>query len=166
MDVDAAFSEMVAARSPALLRTAVLLAGSRGDGEDLLQEALLATYRNRHRVRDLAALEAYVRTTMVRLLLRWRRRRSSSEVPCEVLPDPGRLETEPFVMGEIWPLIQQLSVRQRAVVVLSYYDDLPEARIAELLDCSVGAVKSHRARALVTLRRDMSAPVVTAGELL
>jgi len=158
MDSDAAFAELVAARSPALLRTAFLLCGNRGDAEDLLQEALFATYRHRHRVRDLDALEGYVRTTMLRLLLRWRRRRSSSEVPYGLLPETGAREPEPITCGETWPLIQRLPVRQRSVIVLSYYEDLPEARIAELLGCSTGAVKSHRARALATLRRGLLVP--------
>lgn len=163
MDPDAAFVELVAARSTAMLRTAYLLAGSRGDAEDLLQEALFATYRSRHRVRDLEALEGYVRTTMVRLLLRWRRRRSSSEIPFGNFPDLGGTEDEPAACGEAWPLIQRLPVRQRAVIVLSYYEDLSEGRIAELLGCSTGAVKSHRARALVTLRRGLAVTELIGG---
>jgi RNA polymerase sigma-70 factor (sigma-E family) len=167
VDPDAAFAELVAVRSTALLRTAFLLAGSRGDAEDLLQEALFATYRSRHRVRDLEALEGYVRTTMVRLLLRWRRRRWTSEIPFGELPDVGAVEGETPSCGEAWPLIQRLPVRQRAVIVLAYYEDLPELRIAELLGCSTGAVKSHRARALAALRRDLVVPeAVGGGELV
>jgi RNA polymerase sigma-70 factor (sigma-E family) len=165
MDPEAAFVELVVARSGALLRTAYLLAGSRGDAEDLLQESLLATYRSRHRVRDLEALEGYVRTTMVRLLVRWRRRRSSSELPFGELPDLGDLDEEPVTCGAAWSLIRVLPLRQRAVIVLSYYDDLPEQRIAELLGCSTGTVKSHRARALASLRRGLAvAESIGGGE--
>lgn len=163
MNADAAFAELVAVRSTALLRTAYLVAGSRGDAEDLLQEALFATYRSRHRVRDLEALEGYVRTTMVRLLLRWRRRLSSAEIPFGDVPEIGGIEDEPSSFGEAWPLIQRLPLRQRTVIVLAYYEDLSEGRIAELLGCSTGAVKSHRARALAALRRDLAATQLVGG---
>lgn len=152
MDAEERFLELVSARSTALLRTAYLLTGDQMLAEDLLQESLFAVYRSRSRVRDLGALESYVRTTMVRTHISWRRRRSSRELPYADPPEAGSLTQEPAAFGETWPLLATLSSRQRAVVVLSYYEDLSETQIADLLGCSVGAVKSHRARALASIR--------------
>jgi RNA polymerase sigma-70 factor (sigma-E family) len=152
MDADAAFVELVSVRSTALLRTAYLLTGDRALAEDLLQESLFAVYRSRHRVRELEALEGYVRTTMVRTQISWRRRRSSRELPNAEPPDEGVVADEPAAFGDVWSLLLALPTKQRAVIVLSYYEDLPEARIADLLNCSVGTVKSHRARALASFR--------------
>jgi RNA polymerase sigma-70 factor (sigma-E family) len=152
MDADTAFIELVSVRSTALLRTAYLLTGDRALAEDLLQESLFAVYRSRQRVRELGALEGYVRTTMVRTLISWRRRRSSREMPHAEPPDGGGLAEEPAAFGETWQVLSTLSARQRAVIVLAYYEDLPETQIADLLGCSVGSVKSHRARALASLR--------------
>ena len=152
MDAETAFVELVSVRSTALLRTAYLLTGDRAMAEDLLQESLLAVYRSRHRVRELGALEGYVRTTMVRTQISWRRRRSSRELPYAEPPIGAGAPDEPAAFGAIWPMLLALPARQRAVIVLFYYEDLPETQIADLLGCSVGAVKSHRARALATFR--------------
>ena len=152
MDADTAFVELVSFRSTALLRTAYLLTGDRALAEDLLQESLFAVYRSRHRVRELGALEGYVRTTMVRTQISWRRRRSSRELPYAELPDAGGVVDERAELGETWPVLLALPAKQRAVIVLSYYEDLSESQIADLLGCSIGAVKSHRARALASFR--------------
>jgi RNA polymerase sigma-70 factor (sigma-E family) len=155
VDADDAFVELVSSRTTALLRTAFLLTGDKALAEDLLQESLFAVYRSRKRVRELGALEGYVRTTMVRTHISWRRRRSSREMPYGEPPDRGGVAEEPAAFAETWPLLLALSARQRAVIVLFYYEDLPEPQIADLLDCSVGAVKSHRARALASLRESL-----------
>ena len=152
MDADTAFVELVSVRSTALLRTAYLLTGDREVAEDLLQESLFAVYRSRHRVRELRALEGYVRTTLVRTLVSWRRRKSIRELPYAEPPDAAAVAEEPTAFGETWPMLLALPSKQRAVIVLSYYEDLPETQIADLLGCSVGAVKSHRARALASFR--------------
>ena len=117
--------------------------------EDLVQEALLAVYRKRHRVRDPLALEAYVRTTMVRTHLNWRRRKSDHEIPRSEVGEPSTL---PLEYHDMSAELAALTARQRAVIVLAYYEDLADDRIAEVLQISTGAVKSHRARALATLR--------------
>jgi RNA polymerase sigma-70 factor (sigma-E family) len=149
VDIDEAFLLLVRSRSAALLRTALLLTGERGHAEDLVQEALLAVYRKRHRVRAPEALEQYVRTTMVRTHLNWVRRRSNHEI---ARPDVDEREVHPFEHDDTWTALSRLSPRQRAVVVLAYYEDLTDPRIAEVLAISVGAVKTHRARALAVLR--------------
>ncbi len=163
MQIERAFVELVTARSSALLRTAYLLTGNRTDAEDLVQEALLAVYRKRHHVRDVGALEGYVRTTLVRSHISRRRRRSSQEIPREQVPDTAWADGEPITSSELWPAITRLSPRQRAVVVLVYFEDLPEEEVARLLGCSAGAVKSHRSRALSALRRESHAAAMLAG---
>lgn len=154
VDIDGAFVLIVRSRSASLLRTALLLTGDRGHAEDLVQEALLAVYRKRHRVRELGALEQYVRTTMVRTHLNSARKRSNHEIPSAPVDDTTVL---PFEHDDTWAALGELGPRQRAVVVLAYYEDLSEVRIAEVLGISVGAVKSHRARALATLRTRLTA---------
>ncbi|MFD0548159.1 sigma factor [Streptomyces rectiviolaceus] len=84
---DAAFSAFMAARYGSLVRTARLLTGSTPRAEDLTQEALLRTYRAWHRIGREEAAEAYTRTTMVRLLIKDRRRRWTGEIPAPWLPD-------------------------------------------------------------------------------
>jgi DNA-directed RNA polymerase specialized sigma24 family protein len=82
-----AFSELVATRSPALLRTAYLVVGDHQLADDLLQEALVKAYVAWPRLRDVTRAEAYVRRTIVTTAISWRRRRSFHEHPIEVVPE-------------------------------------------------------------------------------
>ncbi|GAB2595666.1 SigE family RNA polymerase sigma factor [Streptomyces capparidis] len=149
------FREFVSARSPALLRLAVLLAG--GDvhaGEDLLQTALMKAAGRWHRVED---PEAYVRQVLYRQQIsRWRLRRPHREAPVAEPPErpaaadgPGAVDTRLLVRAAL----ARLTARQRAVLVLRYFEDLPEAEVASVLGCSVGTVRSTTHRALEKLRR-------------
>lgn len=151
---DEGFSAFMAARYGSLLRTAILLTGARTRAEDLTQEALLRTYRAWHRIGREEAAEAYTRTTMVRLLVKDRRRRWHGEIPAARLPDvPGagheERVTEAVVVRE---LLAGVPPGQRAVLVLRFYHQLTEREIAEVLGCSPGTVKSRAARALSALR--------------
>jgi RNA polymerase sigma-70 factor (sigma-E family) len=151
-----AFGEFVAARSGALLRTAVLLAGGdRQHGEDLLQDAFAETYRRWNRISSVDASEAYTRTILVRLATkRWRRRRYEApidEVSVEQDEPPADLD-----LGlDVRSFLGALPARQRAVVVLRYFDDRTESEIAQLLGCAPGTVKSHASRALAALREHL-----------
>ena len=156
---DEDFRAFVAARSPALLRTAYLLAG--GDAalaEDLLQTALTKTYLSWGRIRDREAREAYVRTTLATTATSWWRRRWHGERPTESLPETalpdGGLEVDE--RDALWRLVLRLPARQRAVLVLRFYEDLSEAETARTLGLSPGTVKSHTSRALSALRRDLT----------
>ncbi|WP_282700455.1 SigE family RNA polymerase sigma factor [Streptomyces sp. CC219B] len=158
-----AFSEFVHTRSRALLRTAYLLSG--GDhalAEDLLQSALVKAYVALPRLREPRALEAYVRRTLANTATSWWRSRrvrgerltdgssaSLPTVPASVAPDrtPEVDERE-----QIWAWVCSLPPRQRAVIVLRYYEDLTEPQTAQLLNCSVGTVKTQAHRALKKLR--------------
>ena len=148
------FQAYVAARSPALLRTAYLLTGHRTDAEDLLQTALAKTYLAWDRIREREALDGYVRRVMVNTQTSWWRRRRVDEYAQADLPEqPGRDATADVDLHDaLWTALAGLPRRQRAMVVLRYYEDLSEAETAEILGISVGTVKSTTSRALVRLR--------------
>lgn len=144
-------------RSPALLRTAYLLTGNRADAEDLLQTTLAKTYLSWQRIRDRGALDGYVRRVMVNAQTSvWRRHRP--EASYEVVPDllPGRdAHADADLHDALWNMAS-LPRKQRAAVVLRYYEDLSEAETARVLGVSVGTVKSSTSRALASLRADAS----------
>jgi RNA polymerase sigma-70 factor (sigma-E family) len=151
---DPSFERFVAARSDALLRTAFLLTGNWASAEDLLQTALAKCWRQWSHLSDQP--DNYVRTVIVHTYLSWRRRRWHGEIPVADLPDRPGLESTSGVddRAMLWTALRRLPRRQRAVVVLRYYDDLSEARTAELLGVSVGTVKSQSSKALAALRVD------------
>jgi RNA polymerase sigma-70 factor (sigma-E family) len=148
------FREFVAMRSTALLRLAVLLTG--GDkhaAEDLLQIALMKAYG---RWGQIEQPEAYVRQILYRQQVnRWRLRRHRAETTVPVLPESDRdagAEPDSELRIALWAALGHLSKRQRAVVVLRYFEDLPEAEVATLLRCPVGTVRSTAYRSLAKLR--------------
>ena len=148
-----AFRSYVAARSTALLRTAYLLTGNRADAEDLLQTALAKTFLSWDRIRDREALDGYVRRVMVNAQTSfWRRRRP--ETPYDEVPDVGSPDRtdQTDLHDALWQALAALPKRQRATVVLRYYEDLNENETAEVLGVSVGTVKSTTSRALAKLR--------------
>ena len=149
---DADFTEFVHASWPSLYRTAYLLLGDRAEAEDLVQTALAKTYASWGKVRDLSAASGYARTTLVNTATSWFRRRSwRNERPTEVLPessDHPDLTDRPALMDAL----AQLAPRQRAVVVLRYYDDVSVAETALALRNSEGTVKSQASDALARLR--------------
>ena len=152
------FRSYVAGRSAALLRTAYLLTGDRADAEDLLQTALAKTYLSWDRIRDREAVDGYVRRVMVNTQTSWWRRRKVDEHPTDVLPERsgGRDATADADLHDaLWTALSTLPKRQRAMVVLRYYEDLSEAEIAEVLGCSRGTVKSTASRALAALEKTM-----------
>ncbi|MHA4779109.1 SigE family RNA polymerase sigma factor [Streptomyces sp. MSC1_001] len=151
---DEAFTAFMEARYRSVLRTARLLTGGGPQAEDLAQETLMRTYRAWHRIGRLEAAEAYARTTMVRLLVKGRRRKWHGEVPAERLPEaahPGHEDTSTTGVA-VRRVLQTLPPAQRAVLVLRYFHQLSEEEIAGALGCSRGTVKSRAARALAALR--------------
>ncbi|WP_233604369.1 SigE family RNA polymerase sigma factor [Micromonospora sp. HM5-17] len=157
--MDEEFREFVAARSAALLRTAYLLAGDWATAEDLLQTALTKTYLAWKRLGEIEAVEPYARRVLINTATSWWRRRWHGERPTEILPErPAPDEIEPQLERDrLWRHLQSLPVRQRAILVLRYYEDLSEAQTAALLNISPGTVKSQTSRALHTLRRRLGA---------
>jgi RNA polymerase sigma-70 factor (sigma-E family) len=159
--VDAALAEFAAARWSALLRFGLLLTGNAADAEDLVQTALARTAVRWRVMRTLERPEAYVRTAMVRLCAnRWRsllsRERLTADVPdvaavCDPIEDVADREA-------MWAALRTLPPRQRAVVVLRYYEDMSEREIARLLGITQGTVKSQASKALRTLRSVLDEP--------
>ncbi len=147
---DAAFRDFVIRQRTRLLRTAYLLTGHRHDAEDLVQTALIKAVPHWHRISG--DPEAYVRRILVREnISRWRGRRWREVV----VEDPGEVGLhDEDVTGRIalHRALAQLPPRQRAVLVLRYFDDLSEAETARAIGCSVGTVKSTTSRALARLR--------------
>jgi len=158
------FRDFVAARSAALLRTAYLLAGDWATAEDLLQTALTKTYLASRRLGGIEAIEPYARRVLVNTATSWWRRRWHGERPTEVLPEQAAVDEieRQLDRDEIWRHLRALPARQRAVLVLRYYEDLTEAQTAAMLDISVGTVKSQTSRALGTLRKRLGAAALPA----
>ena len=157
------FDEFVAARGRALLRTANLLAGgSWADAEDIVQTALEKAMRHWRRVAGSGDPEAYVRRIVVNLVInRSRRWRVLRETYVARPPDtPVRSATDAIDDREILLAeLDRLPARQRAVLVLRYWEDLSEAETARVLGCSAGTVKSQASRGLARIREHMRGTV-------
>jgi len=148
---EATFDDFVAARSRALLRTAYLLTHDHALAEDLLQTSLAKAWFAWKRIDGNP--EPYVRRILVNTYASWWRRKWNGEHPTEDLPE--RVAEEPGAEPtDLWRAMERLPRRQRAVVVLRYFEDLTEVQTAELLGCSVGTVKSQCSKALAKLRID------------
>ena len=158
----AGFEEFVAGRSSRLLRVAYLLTRDWALAEDLLQTALVKAWFAWGRLNG--DPEPYVRKIIVTTCTSWRRRRWVREDSVGEIPDRpvrGGMDVVDDRAG-LWPALCRLPVRQRAVLVLRFFEDLTEAQTARELGISVGTVKSQTSKALARLRADtrlMSGPV-------
>jgi RNA polymerase sigma-70 factor (sigma-E family) len=144
------FDEWVAATAPRLHRTAFLLVGDWALAQDLVQHACASTWS---RWSSVESPEAYARSVMARTASAWWRRKWRGEVPTDVLPeavaDPwGEVDSRDAVARAL----RLLPPKQRAVVVLRFFDDLSEADAATALGWPLGTVKSTTSRALAALR--------------
>lgn len=149
---DAAYTAFVEAAWQRQLRFALLLTGDRWQAEELLQDSLVRIYERWRRLSDAGDLQAYLRKVLVNNHTSiWRRRRRESlvaAVPERSAPD-RLVSTDALVLRDA---LRALPPRQRAVVVLRHYEDLPEREVAAVLGCSLGTVKSQNAKALAKLR--------------
>jgi RNA polymerase sigma-70 factor (sigma-E family) len=158
------FRDFVVARSPSLLRVAYVLTRDVDLAQDLLQVALAKAWLAWHRLAE--DPEAYVRRILFTTYATWWRRRWRREAPTESLPEPvahddfADATSTRFVVAEA---LAQLPRRQRAVVVLRYFEDLTEADTARVLGCSVGTVKSQCSKALRRLRVDTTLTAAAEG---
>jgi RNA polymerase sigma-70 factor (sigma-E family) len=150
------FADFVRRRSGIMLRAAWLLTG--GDwalAEDLVQSALGEVWRRWNRVAGMDAPDAYAHKVMVNTYLRWRGRRWTGEVASGQLPETFAC-TDGFrqvdVRESLRRALRELTARQRAVIMLRYFEDRTEAETASIMGCSVGTVKSQAAKALARLR--------------
>ncbi len=148
---------------PGLLRLAGVLAGDRATGEDVVQEVLLRASRQWTRICAAGAPDAYVRRMVVNEYISWRRKWArlvprSDIVDDRVSPDHADQHAD---HAELAQLLDRLPPRQRAVLVLRYYEGMSDEAVADVLGCSTGTVRSHASRALASLRVD-SQPVAVA----
>jgi RNA polymerase sigma-70 factor (sigma-E family) len=151
------FARFVEAREQALRRTAWLLTGDWGLAEDLVQTALARAWPRWERINRRDDPEVYVRRVIVNTWRTWTRRRWRGEKASPAVaeaPAGGDMATEVAMRVALREALGALTGRQRAVLVLRVYDDLPEAQVADMLNCSVGTVKSAMSRALARLRED------------
>ncbi|MEV4411745.1 SigE family RNA polymerase sigma factor [Catellatospora sp. NPDC049609] len=146
------FHEFVVARGGALSRTAFLLTGEHHAAEDLVQSALAKAAVRWRQIMEYGQPEAYIRRTMINEHISWWRRRPArpmAELPELPGPDEPRQVVDRVVLGRA---LDTLTAKQRAVVVLRYYEDLTEAETAAAMGCSIGTVKSQTHTALGKLR--------------
>jgi RNA polymerase sigma-70 factor (sigma-E family) len=150
----------LAARWSSLFRLACLLTGSATEADDLLQESLMKVCLRWTKISRTQMPEAYVRRMMVNTLVSrsrrpFRRRELlAGSVAAVAVASP---ENAVLDRAQVWTLVCSLPVRQRAVIVLRYYEDLSEQEIAAVLGCSTGSVKSQAHDALASLRRGVAA---------
>jgi RNA polymerase sigma-70 factor (sigma-E family) len=152
--------EVVRSTEHRLLRLGLMLSGSRHNAEDLVQSVLARAHRQWDRIGGLEHPEAYLRTMVVNEYLGWRRLLKNREVPlAEPIEHPAYddLGARQAQRDATWQLLTRLPRKQRAVLVLRYYEDLADSDIAAILGVSPATVRSNAARALATLRAHLSA---------
>lgn len=157
------FEDFVAARLPTLVRYAAVLTGDRDLAQDVVQDALVRAHARWRRIGAMESPEHYVKRMVTTEYLSWRRRRDRRSA---VLARQ-RVFAQPVVADHadgtaersaLWQRLATLPARQRAVLVLGYYEGLPDSEIGRVLGCRVGTVRVYRARALATLRTVLAGP--------
>jgi RNA polymerase sigma-70 factor (sigma-E family) len=151
-----------------MCRLAYVIIGDAATAEEIVMEALIKTFSGWGRIRDYDRVDAYLRRAVVNLCRSKIRRKviearvnAASYRRDELRPpdwDPDRHETSRLV----WEAVKQLPERQRACVVLRYFDDLSESQIADVLQCSVGTVKSQLAKSRAKLEKVLG-PALAGG---
>jgi RNA polymerase sigma-70 factor (sigma-E family) len=163
-DHESDFDDFVRGHLASLTGFGRLLAGDDVRAQDLVQDALARTYLRWRRSGPPDDPLAYVRRAMVnRQSTLWRRlfsRESDAELPETATPDAPDHD----LRLSVWSALQSLPPRQRAVVVLRYYEGLTETEVAAILDCSLGTVKSQASKALSKLRVDPSMNAARTGQ--
>ena len=155
---ESGFADFVDREQPRLLRLAVLLAGDPGHAEDLVQTALLKTYRHWSRVSRTASPSAYVRRVLVNTHTSWRRRLSTGETVLAELPDSADPGAAPDPDDDLRAALRSLPPRMRAAVVLRFFEDLTEQQTAAVMGCSASTVNTQVARGLARLRVALAGP--------
>ena len=155
------YEEFADAQLGAMLRYAVMLCGDPHLAQDLVQETMVRVQLNWRKVVRADAPDRYVRRMITNQYLDWRRgswlrrvllRAEPDEMARATHVDHAQLSAD---RDQIWSWLARLPKAQRAALVLRYYEDLPDAEIADVLGCAVGTVRSSISRALATLRAEM-----------
>jgi RNA polymerase sigma-70 factor (sigma-E family) len=158
---EAGYATFVREHTRALLRTAYLITGSRLAAEELVQDTLVRLYPKWHRVESADIPLAYVRRALTNGYVNQTRRPSRREFAFEDVPE--RVDEHDAVnqladRDEIWSALRGLPNRQRAALVLRFFEDLTDAESADALGCRVGTVRSLVSRGLAALRDEMTQP--------
>ncbi len=161
------FDEYVRLRGAGLVRLARLLTGDRQLGEDVTQDVLAHAFVKWQRIGRLDAPDAYLRRMLVNATIsRWRRAASRELVLAEPIDSPaaGSLSQDSADRDAMWRLVKALPTKQRAAIVLRFYEDLDDTASAELLGCSPVTVRTQIKRALATLRSRLAAESLSGNE--
>ena len=155
------------ARSGALLRTAYLLLGDHALAQDLVQEALTKVYVAWPRIQRREGVDAYARRVVVNTAISWKRRKGwHGEHPVDEVPDRmDHADHHPDERLAIWQTLQGLPPRQRATLVLRFYEDLSVRETAEIMGCAEGTVKSQVSQGIERLRESLGSRAALLGEL-
>ena len=153
------YEDFVHAHLSRLLRYATMLTGEREQAADLVQDVLVKAYRRWSRISDADHPDRYVLRMVTNGYLSWRRSRmarliTTSDLPDEVRPDD--FASDHAVREDMWQRLARLPRRQRAVMVLRYYEQLADAEIADLLGCAQATVRAHAHKAMTTLRNGLT----------
>lgn len=154
------YEDFVDSRLPALLRYAVMLTGDQHTAQDLVQETMVRCQLNWRRVARSDSPDGYVRKMLTNQFVDLRRGSWLRRVLLRAEPDPAQVVAADHAdasaeRDRVWGMLSRLPRRQRAALVLRYYEDLPDGEIAEVLGCAVGTVRSSISRALSTLRAEL-----------
>jgi RNA polymerase sigma-70 factor (sigma-E family) len=152
-------AELYLQHGEAAVRLAYLLTGDRALAEDLVQDAFVKLAGRLVHLRDPGAFDAYLRRTVVNLTNSHFRRKRLERAYLKREQRAARsepIQIDPAERDEMWGAMRRLSERQRAAIVLRYYEDLSEHQVAEILNCRPGTVKSLVSRGLATLRGEIA----------
>ena len=153
------YENFVRASLPRLLRYATMLTGEREQAADLVQDVLVKAYRRWSRISGTDHPDRYVLRMVTNGYLSWRHSRSARLIATGELPDerrPDDFASDHALREDMWQRLARLPRRQRAVVVLRYYEQLADAEIAEVLGCAQPTVRAHAHKALTTLRNGLA----------
>jgi RNA polymerase sigma-70 factor (sigma-E family) len=157
-ELDERFTAFVRSRGAHHLRMATLLTGNPDAAEDLVQASLLKLYQAWSRIDPSGEPDAYLRRIIVNTHTSWWRVRWRQETPLPEVPEAAAGEDAAerhAIRALVRQALARLPKQQRAVLILRYWEDLPEAEVASLLGCSAGAVKTHAHRGLRALRESL-----------
>lgn len=163
------FEDFARVELPRLVRYAVMLTGDRDLAQDLVQDVMVKAHRNWSRVAAADQRERYVTAMVTNAFLSWRRRWSvrhifASDQLVEVAAAEDQVTTL-TVRDDLWRRLATLPRQQRAVLVLRYYESMPDAEIAGVLGCSATTVRGYAHRALATLRLELAAEMTTESAM-
>ncbi len=166
------YEEFARSRLQALLRYAVMLTGDAHTAQDLVQETMIRVQLKWRRVVKADQPERYVQRMLTNVYIdlrrgSWMRRVTLLAEPAEPRQYPSTADhaERTAARDEMWLLLARLPRRQRAALVLRFYEGLPDSEIAEVLGCAAGTVRAHISRALATLRAQMEPALVVSGEV-